>query len=250
MGLSAGQYEESEKELKAAAIAADASHNRVAAVKARVALAEMRLQNNQHSQSNRVVLSGIELPPNAPALNLLLGRAYAWTGDMDSARKQLQTLDASINQNDVPAVESLRHLLAAEIALAQRNFANAVEMAQKAANYQNTVFAVETLARCYAAAGMYEQAVQEYELLVTRSSELLDDTSNETFDQPAFRRAVEAHYRLAELYQKLGRTEQARTHLQTLMKYWAHADSKFLMYQDAQRLLRSLSAGTVPTPAM
>jgi len=250
MALSAGQYEEAEKEFKTAAVAADTSHNSVAAVKARVALAEMRLQNKQHSQSNRGALSDIELPPNAPALNLLLGRVYAWMGDMDSARRQLQALDARINQNDVPAVESLRHLLAAEIALAQRNFTSAVDMAQQAANYQNSIFAVETLARCYAAAGMYDQAVQEYELLLTRSSELLDDTSNETFDQPAFRRAVEAHYRLAELYQKLGRTEQARTHLQTSLKYWSHPDPKFLMYEDAQRLLRSLSAGRVPTPAM
>lgn len=250
MALSAGQYEAAEKEFKAAAAAADTSHNRVAAVKARVALAEMRLQNNQHSRSSRGALSDIELPPNAPALNLLLGRLYAWMGDMDSARKQLQTLDARINQSDVPAVEALRHLLTAEIALAQRNFANAVEMAQKAANYQNSIFAVETLARCYAAAGMYEQAVQEYELLLTRSSELLDDTSIESFDEPAFRRAVEAHYRLAELYQKLGRNEQARAHLQTALKYWSHADPKFVMYEGAQRLLRSLSVGAVPTPAM
>ena len=250
MALSAGQYQEAESEFNAAAAVAATSHNRVAAVKARIALAEMRLQNNRTLQSDRASLSKIELPTNAPALNLLLGRVYAWMGDTESARKQLQALDARINQSDVPAVESLRHLLAAEIALAQRSFASAVDMAQKAVTYQNSVFAVETLARCYAAAGLYEQAVQEYELLLTRSSELLDDTHFETFDEPAFRRAVEAHYRLAELYQKLGRTEQARAHLQTLLKYWSHADPKFVMYEDAQRLLRSLSVGTVPTPAM
>jgi tetratricopeptide (TPR) repeat protein len=250
MALSQGKYVEAQKELNASITGADRNHNRVAAVKARIALAETMLQSNPNSPQSQRLLAHIDLPSDSPGLDLLLGRTCAWAGDLDAARKHLHALDAQINQSDVPAVEALRHLLSAEIALAQRNYAEAVEMAQKAVTYQNSVFALETLARSYAAAGMNEQAAQQYELLIARAPELLDDTHVETFDEPAYRRAVESHFRLGALYQKLGRPNDARLHLQKFLAYWSQADPKSEIYQQAQGLLREVSLGSVPTPAM
>ncbi len=249
LALASGQHREAEKDLKAAIVAADKTHNRVYAAKGRVALAEMLLQGNSSTQAGRQLLAQVALPPHAPALNLLLARTYAWSGQLEAANKNLRAIDALIHQYDVPALQALRYLTSAEIALAQRKFADAVDAAQKALTYHKSVFAVETLARCYAAAGMHEQAAQRYEILLTRANELMDDTHVESFDEPAFRRAVEAHYRLGVLYQKLGRWDDSRAQLQKFLNYWSHADTELRVYKDAQRLLRSLPAAGVPTPA-
>ena len=79
--------------------------------------------------------------------------------------------------------------------------------------------------------------------------EFMDATRTEPFDEPAFHRAVDAHYRLGVLYQKLGRWGDSRTELQKFLGYWSHADADLAIYRDAQRLLRSLPAGSVPTAA-
>jgi tetratricopeptide (TPR) repeat protein len=88
-----------------------------------------------------------------------------------------------------------------------------VDAAQKAVAYQNSSFAIETLARCYAAAGNYQQAAQQYETVLTRASE----RSSAAFDNPAFRRVVLAHYQLGVLYQKVGRPSDSRSHLEKFL---------------------------------
>jgi len=196
------------------------------------------------------LLAQVDLPPNAPTLYVLLGRAYAWSGKIDSAAKNARAIDLLIQQHDVPALQALRYLMSAEIALAERKPSEAVDAAQKAVLYQNSAFAVETLARCYAAAQMPEKAAQEYEIVLTRANERLDDQRTESFDAPAFRRVVEIHYRLGVLYQKLGRVTDSRNHVQKFLGYWSNADAELGMYKDAQRLLRGLPATGTPTAAM
>jgi tetratricopeptide (TPR) repeat protein len=249
LALAAGQYSEGEKQLKAAILAADKNHNRVSAAKARLALAEALLQQSASPQAVRQLLAQVAVPPNTPGLELLLGRTYAWSGPLEAAGKSARAIDLLINQHDVPALQALRYLMSAEIALAQRKFGDAVDAAQRAVTYQKSVFAAETLARCYGAAGMDQQAAQQYESLLTRANEFGDDTRAESFDEPAFRRAVEAHYRLAVLYQRMGRTGEARNQLQTFLGDWSHADANLAIYKDAQRLLGSLPASGVPTAA-
>ena len=248
LALATGQYGKAEKELKAAIQAAEGNHNRISEAKARIALAEMLLQKGSPSQAGQQ-LAQVDLSPHSPALALLLARTYAWTGNLQAANRSLRDIDVLISQRDVPALQALRYLTRAEIALAQRRFADAAEAGQRAVVYQKSVVAIETLARCYAAAGMHEQAAEEYKILLTRANELMDDTRVEGFDEPAFRRAVDAHYRLGILYQKLGRWGDSRTELQKFLSYWSHADADLGIYKDAQRLLRSLPASGVPTPA-
>jgi len=249
LALATGQYGEAEKEVKAAIETAERHHNRTAAAKARIALAEILIQKGSTPQASRQLLEQVHLPPHAPGLALLLARTYAWTGHLEAANKSIRDTDSLINQHDVPALQAVRYLLLAETALAERKYADAVDAAQRAVAYQNSIFAVETLARSYAAAGKPQQAVAQYQTLLTRANELLDDTSVESFDEPSYRRAVDAHYRLGVLYKELGRWSDARTELQTFLSYWAHADADLRLYQDAQRLLRTLPTSGVPTPA-
>jgi len=249
VALATGQYGEAEQLLKSAIQAAERGHNRTAATKARVALAEIGIRKGAPRQASRALLSQVDLPARAPGLALLLARAYAWTGQLDAAGQSIREIDALIGQHDVPALQALRSLLSAEIAFAQRKYAEAVAHAEQAVAYQNSPFAVETLARCYAAAGQREQAVAQYRILLTRANELLDDTRVESFDEPAYHRAIDAHYQLGVLYKELGRLSESRTELQTFLGYWSHADPELPTYRDAQRLLRSLSPRGTPTPA-
>jgi tetratricopeptide (TPR) repeat protein len=248
LDLATGLYGEAEKELTEAIQIAERNHNRVPAAKARIAMAELLLQKGLVLQATQQ-LGQVDLPPQTPALKLFLARTYAWTGSIEPAKKSVGEIDVLINQHDAAALQALRNLLNAEIALAQRKFNEAVEAAQRAVTYQNSVFAIETLARCYDMAGMHEQAVKQYEILISRGNEFMDDARAEIFDEPAFHRAVIAHYRLAVLYQKLGRSDEARAELQKFLGYWSNADADLPIYQDAQRLLKSLPAGSVPTPA-
>lgn len=246
LDLTMGYYGEAEKELKEVIQLADRSHDRLSATRARVALAELLLQKGSSSQATNL-LGQVELPAHTPSLQLLVARIYAWTGDLQPARKTPHDIDALINEHDSPALEALRSLTVAEIALGEHKFADAVDAAQRAVTYQKSLDAVEVLARCYTADGMHEKAVEQYKIVITRANEFLDSTRTEPFDEPAFHRAVEAHYRLGVLYQSLGRWSDSRTELQKFLSYWAHADPDLTMYKDAQRLLRSLPAGSLPT---
>src|SRR6266851_5627894 len=126
LDLTMGQYGEAEKELKAAIQAAMRDHDRVSATRARIALAELLLQKGSSSQASQQ-LAQVDLPAHTPSLDLLLARTYAWTGNLQPANKSLHNIDALINEHDVPALQALRSLTSAEIALVQRRVTDAVQ---------------------------------------------------------------------------------------------------------------------------
>jgi serine/threonine protein kinase/tetratricopeptide (TPR) repeat protein len=248
LAMGQGRYREGEAALKTTIFAAAQSKNTVAAIRARSVLVELLHGENAPDRSLRQIFQDVA-PPNQPNLDFLLGRASAWTGRLDLANKYARLIDLLIQKDDVPALHALQSMLNAEIALAQHKSGLAVRAAEQAVRYQSSAVAMETLARCYAAAGMSAQAAQNYETVLGRSNELTGEYL-ENFDAPAFRRAVEAHYQLGVLYEKLGRWNEARTHLQKFLSYWSRADQTLDIYKDAQRLLRSLPATGTPTPAM
>jgi len=243
--LATGAYRDAQAELKAAVLAADKYQNPYLGARARLASADSMLLAHAPAQQVRHALSGANLTNTSPNLVLLFGIAYAAAGDLPAAREQARAIEATLKDYDFPAIRAAQYLLAAEIALAQRKFSESVDAAQKAVFYQNSSFAVETLARCYAAAGGYQQAAQQYETVLTRANE----RSSAAFDNPAFHRVVQAHYQLGILYQKLGRLNDSRSHLEKFLGYWSHPDSDLEFYKDAQRRLRSLPAGGTPTAA-
>jgi eukaryotic-like serine/threonine-protein kinase len=246
--MAIGRYGEAENALRTAILAAERAKNGTAAAKARNALAEIMLGRGSSAQARRI-LDEVRLPPKSPSIEFVVAKSYAWSDALAPARKTAHDLDRLTQQHDVPALQALRYLLAAETALAKRDFPEAVKAAQKAVQYQPSTFAVETLARCYAAAGENALATQQYEIVVRSVGELMDDTRTESFEAPAFRRAADAHYSLGVLYEKLGRKDDARFHLQKFLGYWSHHDEDLPRYREAQRVLRNLPSSGVPTPA-
>lgn len=247
--MATGQYRDAEAALKAAILAADEKKNRVAGLRARTALAELLLRKNAPASSIRNLLSHADLPADDPVLTFMLGKTYAEAGQLDFANKSWRALDLLIQKDDVPAMLAMRYRLRAEILLAQKKFDDAVKAAQSALQFRNSAFAIETLARCYAAAGKPDLAAQQYEAMLPRAPELLNTSRLSDFDAPVFRRAVEAHYQLGLLYQKLGQPDKARLHLQKFLDYWSHADGTISLDKEAQRLLRELGSNGTPTPA-
>jgi hypothetical protein len=63
------------------------------------------------------------------------------------------------------------------------------------------------------------------------------------------KRVASITYQLGVLYQKLGRVNDYRSHLEKFLGYWSHADANLDLYKDAQRRLRILSSGGTPTAA-
>ncbi|HXR38206.1 MAG TPA: tetratricopeptide repeat protein, partial [Terracidiphilus sp.] len=241
LDLATGRYREAQQDLQAGLLAAGKNHNAFFAQKARIAMA---LASDESSKTRAgEAIARTELSSASPLVNFRLGTAYARTGQLQAANKIARAMDALAEKRDIPAVQALRYLVAAEIALAEHKPAEAVAAAQKAVAYQNSSLALETLARCYQSAGKDEEAAQQYEAVLARGNERI-----ESFDAPAFHNLVEDEYQLGVLDQKLGRAESARTHLQRFLAYRSQADPDLRMDQEAQRLLASLPTGT-PTAA-
>src|SRR5260370_27333032 len=105
-------------------------------------------------------------------MDRVLALTVAWPGNLQPANKNLHDIDALINEHDVPALQALRSLTSAEIALAQRRVADAVEAAQRAVTSQKSVYTIETLALCYSSARMHEPTAQQKHTALTSSKPL------------------------------------------------------------------------------
>jgi tetratricopeptide (TPR) repeat protein len=183
------------------------------------------------------VLSQIQPATSDPALVLLLGRAYARARRLGEAQKMLRTMTELSVKKPYPRLRSLQNALQAEVSLAERKTAVAVEAAEKADQFSDTTSALETLGRCYEAAARNDEAIRA------------DSEAG-----PTFHRVVELHYHLGTLYQKTGQTDLAKTQIETFLKAWSEADANLEMRKDAEQRLhnaaqiRSLAGGN-PTPA-
>lgn len=243
LALATGHYNDAQAELNAAILSADKSGNRFAAALARTTLAETLLALRAPAEA-RKTLDATIIPDGSAPPQLLAGIAFASAHQWDMAKRSLRSIDDLIAQTDTPPLQSMRFLLQAEIELNQKEFQSAVASGEKAVAYFRSPFAIDTLARCYEAAGEKEKATRQYEEVLQRGND-----RSESFDAPAFRRVVYAHYRLGVLCEQLGRDDDARTHLQKFLAYWSHPDRSLPEYDDAQRRLRVLSSGMTPTPA-
>lgn len=239
LDLAVGQVNDATEELKGGIVAAEKSGDSFSGASAQIRLAETFLPRSPAQA--RQLLTKTKLPKWSPVLTFLAGRASIWAGDPEQANRSLRSINHLIQENDVPPLRAIRSLLEAEISLVKKRFAGAIDAAQKAVGYQNSALAIETLARCYEAAGKNDDAARQYELLFTRGNERIGDIRSENLDVPGFHRLVEDHYRLGVLYQKLNRNANARFQFQKFLSYTTKPDPNLERAKDAQRRLRVLA---------
>ena len=233
LALATGHYREARSDLEAGIVADQKRGGEYSELKKRILLGT--LTGDQGSISRFAgALSESDEPD--PQLVLLLGVALAQGNKLQDGQNMLRTIARLVHQNPVPTTQSFQYLLAAELALARGSPLDALQSAQEAVHYENSSFALETLARCYEAAGKYEDAIREYEQVLARGNE-----RSHSYDTPAFHKIAEAHYRLGTLYERAGRPESARRCLQEFLNYSSQPDSNLEIYRDAERRLRALN---------
>ncbi len=173
-----------------------------------------------------------------------LASLYAIAGRPDRARALLgqlaQIKDTALLRSLQPAV----HEALAEIAIAEKRYADAIREFQRAdtaadgrpAN-ENPVRVHFNLGRAYDLANKPDSAIAEFEaaLRVPFDSRLDDDMYS----------LAGAHKRLGELYDAKGDREKAISHLTAFIELWKNADPELQpAVADAKRRLAKLQAGT------
>jgi len=233
LALATGHYREARSDLEAGIVADQKRGGVYSELKKRILLGTLT-----GDQGSIIRLAGALSKSDEPdpQLVLLLGVALARGHQLQDGQNMLRTIAHLVRQSPVPTTRSFQYLLTAELALARGSPQAALQSAQEAVHYENSPFALETLARCYEAAGKYEDAIREYEQVLARGSE-----RSQSYDAPAFHKIVEVHYRLGTLFESAGRPESARRYLQEFLNYWSQPDSNLEIYRDAEGRLRSLT---------
>jgi tetratricopeptide (TPR) repeat protein len=227
---------------EAAVIAADKRDDAVATARARVALAELLLDDAASRAEGLQLLARVPAAATDPELIVRIGRAYARGARLADAQRVLSIMKQVADAKPYPHLKSLHEQLVTDIAIADGRAAVAVESAARAVQLEPSVVAVDALARAFDAAGRTADAVRAYNEVLVRAASRADGD-----DDPSFRRVVDIHYRLGVLLQDSGQTADARTHLETFLKYWSDADPNLEMKKDATNRVRRL-AQTMSSP--
>jgi tetratricopeptide (TPR) repeat protein len=248
LALATGHYQRAQTQLEAGIIAADKRGNTFSATKDMTTLTQLMLDQGSPQQAVRQLAQIRNLRDN-PVLMFLTGRAYVQAHRFPEASRILAQLSRLTEEKKVPRFLAVKNLLEAELAIGQHSTPAATAAATRAIEYENSTFAVETLAHCHEVAGRHEDAIREYERVLARANE-----RTETYDSPGFHNVVKTYYKLAVLYQNIGRVDLARERLQIFLKYWSDGDRGLAIYKDARKRLRLLSSPAratrgMPTPA-
>ena len=237
--MATGRYKSARRHLESGCAAAVNLGNQTAILKYRMLIAELDLATGSRGESRILTEPGYQ--PHDPTEVFLFGRAYARMHRVIESRQMLKKLNALSIAKPFTQVRSLQSLLEAELALALKKPAEAIDAAERGWRYDSSVLALETLARSYEAADRPEDAIHAYEELLLRAPEAADND-----DDPAFRRVVEAEYRLGKLYLRTGKADSARVHLQRFLSAWSGADPDLKMKKDAEKSIRHTDQ--VPPP--
>jgi tetratricopeptide (TPR) repeat protein len=165
------------------------------------------------------------------------GIFYALVGRIDQARRVLRRLDDSRKSIPTSWNQSCFHNLEGEIALADAKPEEAENSFRVAAQESPLVFSHAGLARAYQAQKRWDLAAQEWEQVLRRKGEILQ---NEFPADLAY-----AHLQLARVYRQINNPDLARSHYEEVLRMWQHADELPLL-KDAHRELERLTVKVRP----
>ena len=160
---------------------------------------------------------------------MLLGKLYIRNGEIEKGKLLAEEVSSRVNEGNRSDKASM-YLLQGEIELAQGNNEDALIIFEQAVNERRDGFTLESLANHCMVTGDYPQAIQHY-------TEILEMHSLGWEAQPYW---VEAHYKLAQLYEQQGDTDKAREYYRIFLKFWEDGDPGLPLVSDAREKLNSL----------
>jgi tetratricopeptide (TPR) repeat protein/predicted Ser/Thr protein kinase len=163
------------------------------------------------------------------------GTLYARTGRVDQARQVLRRMDES--RRSVPSSwnQSCYYNLEGEIWLAAAMPQEAEKSFTSASREYPQVFSHAGLAHAYQAQKRWNLAAQEWEQVLGRKGEILQDGFPPDL--------AYAHVEAARVYRALNNHDLARNHYEEVLRMWRHADEPLL--KDVKRELKELTVGNV-----
>ncbi len=173
-------------------------------------------------------ISGRLAPPDS--LSFLDYRVIllAEKGDLDAATRELAGLEKRLEA--VGADPSGRWLAVGVLALERGRHDSAITALRHAVEMDPGFLTSHYLARAYLAAGQWEKAVVQFQMIMAVYS------SPRSFHGI---RSVKMHYYLGQAFEQLGRTEEAIEQYSTFLDIWRDADHRPLSLEDARvRLAR------------
>ncbi len=167
-------------------------------------------------------------------LRSLVGSAYLAAGDIEGARRISVELAAWAESAEEPGEDPLqrRALLEASILVSDGNPDQALDILESLQRVENrdNAFLVAALAEAYRAAGRWSDAEQSLQQLI----ELRWDYYEGLVPW------ITAHYRLAEVYERLGMPEDAVRYYRRFLQFWGDSDSELPEIESTRRRLKTL----------
>jgi len=168
-------------------------------------------------------------------LRSLVGSGYLAAGDVEGARRIFEELTVWAESAERPGEDTLnrRELLEAGILTADGNPDRALEVLETLKRVENreNAFLVAALAEAYQAAGRWSDAEQSLLALIGMRWDYYEGLVP----------WITAHYRLAEVYERLGRPEDAVRYYRRFLELWGDSDSELPEIESTRRRLKALA---------
>jgi serine/threonine protein kinase/tetratricopeptide (TPR) repeat protein len=205
MALARGQIEEAQRELQRAVVVDRKAHNPYGILLGTLALEAVNQKASRRQMcGDSPDLGAIQTDPRMLVLAASLCHAENSSNRLTNIVSMLERHRAS---HETAMVQSFLAIAKSALALTDNKTKAAIEFAQMAVQFENSPFAVDHLARTYAAVGKYPEAIAEFEKVLSRSNERM-----EAYDGPAYHRLREVHEVLSSLYWKVGDKKRSQIH--------------------------------------
>jgi tetratricopeptide (TPR) repeat protein len=167
-------------------------------------------------------------------LRSLVGIGYLAAGDVEGARRISEELTAWAESAEEPGEDMLkrREVLEAGVLTSGGNPDQALEILEslKRVGNRENAFLVAALAEAYQAVGRWSDAEQSLLALIGMRWDFYEGLVP----------WITAHYRLAEVYDRLGRPEDAVRYYQRFLQLWGDSDSELPEIESTRQRLKAL----------
>ncbi len=194
-------------------------------------------QGNHREQIAQLdlIMANFDALPEKVIYGSLVGQAYARAGNVESARKVLDTIAPLVNER-MEDQAGFAEILKAEVAAATGDFRSAQQFMRPPTSSDSEDVATPTsemLAYIYQQAGKLDDAISWYEQFLSSQRALGWERQQEVF---------QAHYMLARDYQQKGDRARAMREVSQLLDLWKNADPNLTLLKKAHALRDELVA--------